>query len=410
MYAFACAALPFINLIPLSTYLFIAAGIVLLITGNISISARNSNLLFWLFLSFYILQAIGYFIQPNADNLFALEQKASLLFIPVLITSLIRYDAMICRQGIKAFIAGNVMACVCCWAAALFHYSHHPAFSYFFYHQLSATVGANAIYASLYIVVSVLYLLHFYTKGLWKISPWLLFIFLATLIVTLLFLSSKMIIVTGIVLILSFLFNVSNKQLKLFTIISVTALSGLIALTNNPIKNRFEDWNFRKSNYVLKAHNFTNYPFDDFDLRILLIRLGYELTDENTTWLFGNIGLSYHRPLNEKMHSYKLFAGNEITKDTGYINYNMHNQYLENFIQYGFVGLLVLIFILVTSFATALKSKNKLLSLLTTLFFFSFLSESVLETQAGILLFTLIVYYEWNFTKQRISQPIIRQE
>jgi hypothetical protein len=399
LFALACGALPFVNLFPLSTWAFIALGVSLLATRNLSLGFGKHNSLQWLFLSLYLLQIFGFAMHYNKDTAFALEEKASLIFIPILLVSLLQYDATIGVKGIQSFIAGNIAASLYCLGSAAVHVLYTTDTTLFFYHQLSAPLAANAIYFSLYLTVSIFYLIHYYNKGVLNIPRPLLSAFLAILIITLMLLSSKMIIVAGSALIVYFLFSISGQRLKWTAFITTMLCLGLLLFTTNPIKTRFKNWNAGKAIEVLNKKDFTNYTFDDVDIRILLAKLGWELTTENKTWVQGNGGNGYHQPLNEKMLSYKLFAGNEVTRDTGYINYNMHNQYFENFIQYGLIGLFILIIILVKVFLTGVRSKSKVLELIALLFSFSFLSESVLETQAGILLFTLIVFYEWKSTK-----------
>lgn len=405
MFVLACAALPFISLFPLSTYLFIALGVGLVFSGNLSFDFNKKNFLPWLFAAFYALQVAGFIAKPhNAHNLFSLEQKASLLFIPLLVSSLFRYDEVICKNGIKGFIAGNLAVCLYCFFYALYQYVQNPNAQYFFYHTYVSPIHGSAIYASLYIMVSILYLLHFYTAEKWQIPFGVLLSMLILFLATLFLLSSKMIIVCGSLLIMLFLLNTSDKKLRLFVAISLLISIGLTVFTSNPVKTRFEEWDKEKHKEVLIRNDFTDYPFDDFDLRLLLARLGYELTNENNAWLFGNGGRSYHEPLSEKMLSYHLFSGNEITKDTGYLDYNMHNQYLENFMQYGLIGFLILLTIFMCCVSSAIKAGSKIMLYISALFFFSFLSESVLETQSGILLFTLIIYYGWKSTKQLTSR------
>jgi hypothetical protein len=399
LFALACSALPFINLFPLSTYSFIALGLSLLVTNNLSLGFGKHNSLQWLFLSFYLLQILGFAIHPDHDTAFALEQKAALLFIPILVLSLLRYDATISVKGIQAFIAGNITASLYCLGTAVFQFLNTADTSVFFYHQLSAPLAANAIYVSLYVTISILYIIHYYNKGILNLPKPLLSAALTILLITLMLLSSKMIIVAGSALIVYFLFSISGQRLKWTAFTTTVLCVALLIFTTNPIKTRFKNWDAGKAIEVVNKKDFTNYTFDDVDIRILLAKLGWELTTENRHWIYGNGGKSYHQPLNKKMLSYKLFAGNEVTKDTGYINYNMHNQYLENFMQYGVIGLFILFIILVKVFSTGVRSKSKILELIALLFSFSFLSESVLETQAGILLFTLIVFYEWKSTK-----------
>ena len=110
-------------------------------------------------------------------------------------------------------------------------------------------------------------------------------------------------------------------------------------------------------------------------------------------------GRRYHGPLNEKMKSYLLFEGNEVTKDTGYLNYDLHNQYAENLVQFGIPGVLLLLAILLTAMSGAVRWRDPFLKALVLVFFVSFMTESALETQSGILLFTIFIYGAWRYRR-----------
>lgn len=72
--------------------------------------------------------------------------------------------------------------------------------------------------------------------------------------------------------------------------------------------------------------------------------------------------------------------------------FNAHNQYIEYAIRLGILGLLIFIFLFVAPLYYCLKSKNDMLpyALFSIIFLFSFLSESILLRQKGVILFTFI--------------------
>jgi len=96
--------------------------------------------------------------------------------------------------------------------------------------------------------------------------------------------------------------------------------------------------------------------------------------------------------LNDYYTTYGIYTGNPDLGDTGYLGYNFHNQYLEVLVGTGIPGLLILLAILAGIF----RAREKLLLFPFSVYiltFIFFMTESVLERQAGIVFFTLL----WTF-------------
>jgi len=396
LYSIAWGTLPFIDVFPICIYALLLLGTGLMIRKKLTFG--KEGWLIGLFISAYLLQVFGYIVYPTHLNAFALEQKASFALLPILVVSMLRYDEQAGTFGIKALIAGNILAMLFCLIMAFVRFSHTHAASHFFYHQLSSAVNANAVYSSLFVAVGLLYLLEYYAKGLIRMPRWAFLSSTSFLLLSLFLLSSKMIIVVALLLAIILIARLQQKGIALALTGIIVAAFALTTYTQNPVKERFLNLNIADAKNVWTEKNFANYPFDDITIRVLLFRLGWEITNKQS-WLLGNGGKAYHISLNDKMRQYHLFEGNEITGDTGYINYDMHNQYAEFFFQYGLIGLLILICKLVNSLWRSVVAGRKMTGLITSLFAFSFLSESVLETQAGIVLFTLCFVYEWISTK-----------
>jgi O-antigen ligase len=68
---------------------------------------------------------------------------------------------------------------------------------------------------------------------------------------------------------------------------------------------------------------------------------------------------------------------------------NSHNQFLNTAVQLGILGLVVLVFIFISSYYHSERSISHVLILMV--FLLNFLVESFLETQAGIVLFCTLI-------------------
>lgn len=406
-FVLACATLPFAGIWRLPILLFIGTGVLTFASVAYRKLSWNKTIdtPLLLFLLFYLLQLVGFGIHPDdPHNRFALEQKASFLFLPIILSLLISQHKDAWTAGVRGFIIGNILASVYCLVSATGAYIHTRSTTVFFYHYLSGSVGANAIYMSLYLLIAMAYIIVYSARKQIVLPAVAVGAALAFLYCVLLLLSSKMLITAGsILLILLVCLRWKHAKARLLTL-SFLALTGiLIWITSNPVEKRFAILHTESIEKVMHTSDFTNYPFTGLDLRVLLWEMGSHVLQANNAWLLGMKGPWYHYALNERMRACHMFEGNVRTHDTGYIDYDMHNQYMENTMQYGITGLLLLLTLLAYVVCTTLRSRQYLPSVFVALFAFSFLTESVLETQAGILLFTLFIYGEWKQSIQTTS-------
>jgi O-antigen ligase len=160
---------------------------------------------------------------------------------------------------------------------------------------------------------------------------------------------------------------------------------------------------------ILKQDSFAyNTPFNGLTFRLLQWRFATEILNENEAWFTG-IGLNSSQAVLDAHYQKKgIYTGNPDLGDSGYLGYNFHNQYLETLVGTGVPGLLILLLII---FFIFFRLRSKLLFplhvyLITTLFFFT---ESVLERQAGILFFCLIVFvFSIKSSKRNGSNPLTK--
>jgi len=77
--------------------------------------------------------------------------------------------------------------------------------------------------------------------------------------------------------------------------------------------------------------------------------------------------------------------------------YNTHNQYLQFFIDHGIVGLFILIFFTFGMIIISLRQKKYIYTLFLVIIIINFMTESVLETQSGVIFFAFfntIFFYD----------------
>src|ERR1700735_2905780 len=142
----ALFALPWINRMHLTTFLFVGLFVLLLTqrVRKIDMSWFSRQWIFILFFAYYVLQIIVLCIYPHDHwNNAAVAQKASLVAMPFLFYMICIPDKGLWKTAIRGFVLGNVFAAVCCLMYAVFHYQSTHNSAVFFYHTYAGFTGMN---------------------------------------------------------------------------------------------------------------------------------------------------------------------------------------------------------------------------------------------------------------------------
>jgi O-antigen ligase len=86
-------------------------------------------------------------------------------------------------------------------------------------------------------------------------------------------------------------------------------------------------------------------------------------------------------------------------------NYNTHNQYLQVFLDQGIFGFSLLMFFTFGMLYASLKQKNFIYALFLVVMILNFMTESILETQSGVIFFAFfntIFFFQW-FDKKYLA-------
>jgi O-antigen ligase len=176
-----------------------------------------------------------------------------------------------------------------------------------------------------------------------------------------------------------------NLKLK---IISISAALVLILATGFAISSRLMELKNTDLSIAFRESYTYDTPFNGVTIRLLQWRLGTEILEDHNAWLTG-VGIgSKQEILNEYYKKYSVYTGNPELGDKGYLDYNFHNQYMESLVSGGVIALLILFTVFFVIFLNKNKHFFPLMVYIITLLFF--LTESVLERQAGVMMFSLL--------------------
>jgi O-antigen ligase len=179
-----------------------------------------------------------------------------------------------------------------------------------------------------------------------------------------------------------------KKPLVIGLILFFFAGLSLLFMTSNPVSNRFKE--IAEGDLAIVQQD-SFHPADYFNglqFRLLQWKLVPEILNENKSWWTGVGAGNAQELLNKKYISKNMYRGKPGTDDRGYLLYNTHNQLLESLLKNGIPGAVLFLFICFALLQIAWRNKNTIVRFTILLLFFYAFTESVLETQYGILIFS----------------------
>ena len=350
---------------------------------------RKQKIMAGLFILFFAWHALSLLFDPETYTAWkSLERKFSLALIPIMMILVSGTREDLGKWAIRGFFAGLLFTGAHMLLLALMSMiAGQPAGS-FTYHEFTGPYSLGAIYYSLYLSVAIYYLAFRKPERIIEKFRIPLGIFF---LVLLLFCASKLFIVLTLPAIIWMMFRVipeqkGLKRIILPAIVLITLIAGSI-----PFYNRISELKNTDLDVVsLDSYRYDT-PLNGLTFRMILWRFAGEIMQDENAWLTGTGIGSRQDVLNSYYIKYGIYTGNPDLGDTGYIGYNFHNQYLEVMVGTGIPGLLMLLSILIFSFFIQRRQLFFPLMVYIVIFIF-FITESVLERQAGLVIFCMI----WN--------------
>jgi O-antigen ligase len=387
--------------IPLSVSLNnIAVGLLIiywLVTGNIKIKIKLLvyNKFFWLFASIYLIQFIGILYSTDiADALSKLEKKAGLLLLPFLLLSMPTLKLKQVFWIIFSFALSSF---------GLVAYAIFQIFTSFrtllnvpqITEKIDDIIQLHHAYSGLYLVFSICSLVYILVQNWhelhfkWRISTIVLILGLYGVLIILgarmaLFISF---FVLGLQMLL---FTIELRRFSALALIAITAVISLVGILRLPsTRSKLNEFIFFKGVY----HPFTP--------RLIQWQCCIDIVNENNAWVQG-VGTGDVKPLLQACYQRKKFWGELY-------HYNSHNEYLEELLRHGLVGLTLLLMALGIPLMLTIKRRQYLYSCFLIIFMFACLSEAILNRQKGVIFYAFFnsVLFMSSFSEKKNDLVII---
>ncbi|HEY6504016.1 MAG TPA: O-antigen ligase family protein [Chitinophagaceae bacterium] len=280
-----------------------------------------------------------------------------------------------------------------CLVRALTHYFHSGDLSSLFYHSLVRPLKHHAVYYSILVFIGLAFLLEILAKNIAPVKRYFYTSIVIFLSGFLFLLSSKLVLAFYTLYLVYFFVRLVkgrpvNRALITGLLILFVLLGWLTLATTNPVSKRFYDITKGNISIVSQEKFDPGMYFNGVQFRLLQWKFTGEILNETNSWLTGVSPGDARYFLDQKYLSTKMYTGDPARGDTGFLGYNTHNQFLQTFLEIGIAGLAVLCLICITLARTARKKKRILLNSVIILLLAWFFTESVLETQTGIMIFT----------------------
>lgn len=333
------------------------------------------NRLFLLFSGVFLIQLIGLLYTSNLeDGLSIAERKAALFVLPLVLSS----SESLREKHLYVIVLSFVVACV-------FLVLHS---SFILYSAETSVVGKGNLteyidqvlemhhaYSGLYLVFALsasVYFTFSKYKGIVKYQKVLLFGTAILLSVFLILLAARTAVFTFFVLfvggVVYYILSKKRKRVILAAIFTSIALVAVVLILPNT-KSKIEDFNKLKG-----VHS---------PLTPRLIKWGccIKVLNKEHAW-FAGVGTGDVQDHLQTCYSEEKFWGERY-------NLNAHNEYLEELVRHGLLGLVIFAASLIIPLIWSIRKQKFLYVLFLVIFMVSLTTESVLSRQKGVVFFAL---------------------
>ncbi len=338
--------------------------------------------------TFFTLIALGMFYTENTvKGLDNLGVRASFIILPCIFFLLSKKsDQKRMSFALWGLITGAVAGAMICWGWQLTNLVFgEESFGY-----TSFSILLHPTYFSVNLIVAITILFyHSFLSGkslapIIKVFNSLVMLFL---VITVFITSAKMALVSMLVILSTFLFLLVFRRHKLVAICSLVLIllfSGLTVRFNPRLWNGVQqamniDWN-------------TNIVYGTVHGRVFVWRQSTEVLKRNPI-----MGVGTGDVADEVFNNYK----DEEIRFMDDFKLNCHNQFLQNYLEIGIIGLVASLFLILH--LLIFRERHLLFSAIAIILFINFLTESMLNRQAGVVLTALFIQLYWLRASRNIA-------
>ena len=415
--------LPFsVGITMLGLVWFLGGGL----TEKIKIFIKNPYAI--LFSGLYIIYLISFFYSENSTYAYDdLLLKLPLFLMPLFLSTIDQLNLSQYNSVLRIFAISTFFSALTTLSVGYYNYAQTGLTKYFFYHDL--TIFMHSAYYALYALFAIaifIYLYHKTKSNKYKIVYSSMAFGLG---IFLFLLSSRMQILIFIILLTLYILGIAFQRRRIFTGILIVSLSYVcifLLVTKMPrtsarleeTKKDLKNINYSKTNgdarvqiwevaiRVIKKNYLKGVGVGDVkdvlinEYEILSEAEGENLVEQKIEEIKYNKKWILH--VREKAIANNISVEDQLFQDAIYVlkdkksrykyfikkAYNYHSQFFQTLAAVGILGFLFLFFsLLIPTYYLALKNKQYLLFSFMFMFFLSFVTESMLERQAGVILY-----------------------
>jgi O-antigen ligase len=300
-----------------------------------------SNKYFLAFFAIFALEVLGLLYTHDYHVAYGhIESKATLVAIPFVLCAGPFTDKAGRRRLLSAFCLLLFVLCVYCLFRAVGHYKLVKDPSVFFYHTLTEVIGVNAVFYSGYVMIALLFLLS-HPLSFPRLNGRLLRVARIGLIVfftgMMILLSSKLLLIFLVIMLIRFLIGKSSIRINPAPFLGLGFLlligTGMLVCTDNPVVRRYKDIGNGDIGLFKRDSFPSGTVYNGLSLRLVIWKYSYEILNEKKAWAIGVTSGDSQHLLNDKYINTGM--------SQGYLSYNFHNQYIEEMVRSGVIGLCV---------------------------------------------------------------------
>lgn len=365
----------------------------LLVKKRIQFISKRSRIIFFPFLALFLWQVATLFYTNDLESGYRnLEGKLSLLIIPIiLLTRQVSFVQLVVL--FKAYIYAILFCTLFLFYNSGLHYLESSRF--LTYHDFTAVLGFHAVFYSYYTYLAIVISAFLLELGVLKKNERTGLLLLNVLLFVALVISASknvLIVTTLSVLTLGFYRVIKGKftlQRAAF-ILSVVAVVCSSFLISPNIRMRLSELgkfdgieNLQKVQQGEKLDHEDRIKFNGTSLRIFFWVTGIEIVAKNNSQILGLTPGDRRAIINEEYFKNGM--------NPAYENFNLHNQFVQTYVEMGVIGLSFYLILLTVLFSTAIKTKNLLLLIFLSAFVVFQMTESVLERNKGIVFYIFFI-------------------
>ena len=338
-------------------------------------------------ISLYFLHIIGLLYTSNFKYAgLDLEIKLPLLIIHLTLFSEKTIETNDIKKIFQFYTLGNLVTILYCSIYAFYSYGQTNSITVFFYNNLSRFM--HPTYFSMYLGFNVIIILQSITaltkdKHVNKKKISLLFILCTIFLIFITLLSSKAgILIVGICTIIITIREIFKRKFYLviyFTSILSILIFILLTNQNATTSKRFTD---AKNELITNKSKKSEEKVGSSDTRIEVWKATSQLIKNNYLIGVGTGDIKDELSKQYQKNNFNLGFQN---------NFNCHNQYLQFFLLFGIIGLVIFLSIIFLSLKNGFQTKNTLLIQFIILIALNMLMESMLESKAGVEFYAFFI-------------------